>query len=170
MVEKFIRRRLQMRQVLRRRRFGPEPVTDKNITAGASPPCEPAADSGKATRDAAAAEHHREVERCRFGAVLCYVELEQPQARERAAPLCALPRRVEHRRRNIDGGNVRLEALDDAQCQLAAAAAQVEYLPARLQRQQIEGALDLRRRNRVAIVVVAVRDGAEFVLIQPTTS
>src|SRR5271155_3815098 len=147
MVEKFIRRRLQMRQVLRRRRFGPEPVTDKNITAGASPPCEPAADAGKATRDAASAEHHREVERCRFGSVLRNVELEQPQARERTAPLCTLPRRVEHRRRNVDGGALRLEALDDAQRQLAAAAAKVEYLRVRLQRQEIEHALDLRRRN-----------------------
>lgn len=55
MVEKFIRDRLQMRQVVHRRRLGPEAVTDKNIAAGASPLCEPAADAGKATREPATA-------------------------------------------------------------------------------------------------------------------
>ena len=91
------------------------------------------------------------------------VAVVEVQLRERAGPLGALARRVEHVRRALDRDHRRAVALDDAQRELGAPAAEVEHERARVERHQVEDALDLRRVDRVAVVVVAVRDRAELV-------
>ena len=62
----------------------------------------------------------------------------------------------------------RAEALDDPQRELRAAAAEVEHARRLVERQQVEQPLDLRRRDRVAVVVVAMRDRAELLPDSPS--
>ena len=65
----------------------------------------------------------------------------------------------------VDRDDGRTEALDDSQRELGAAAAQVEHVRMLVEREQVEHALDLRRRDWIAVIVVAVRDAAELVRI-----
>ena len=124
-----------------------------------------AADARHAARYAAGAEHDRQVERLGIGLEFGDVDVVEMQAAERARPFGALARRVEHQRRVVDRHHARAEALDDAQRELGASAAEVEHARRRLERQQVEHALDLRRGDRVAVVVVAMRDRAEFLAV-----
>src|SRR4029434_9567541 len=111
-----------------------------------------------AARDPSAAEHRRQVERFGLRAELGDVDLDELQALQRPAGARALACRIEHRLRYIDGGHPHPEALDQLEGELSAAAAQVERRAIRIEGQQIENALDLRCRDRIAISVIAMRD------------
>ena len=99
---------------------------------------------------------------CLADADVAVVEM---QFGERSRPFGALARRVEHQLGVVDGDDGRAEALDDAQRELGAPAAEIEHARCAVERQEIEHLFDLRRRDRIAVVVIAVRDAAEFLVI-----
>ena len=116
--------------------------------------------------DAARAQHHRQVERLGIGlefggcrrrrdaACRARRSIRRARARRRAsATSCRSPSRVEPKRSMMRSASSarpqpRSSTRDD-----------------RVERQEVEQPLDLGRRDRVAVVVVAMRDRAEFLTV-----
>ncbi len=153
------------RDVVRVRALAPEAFADQHVAARFRPHLQMPADAGHAARDAARAEHDGQVERLGVGLEFGDVDVVEMQPAERAGPFGALAGGVEHQRRIVDRHHARTEPLDDPQRELRPAAAEVEHARGFLERQQVEHALDLRGRDRVAVVVVAVRDRAELLAV-----